>query len=481
MPLTSYTTFDGSNIGGIACDSITLVALEDIYTQTATEVAYLQATKIYFTEDTALHTEAQKNNAQGELFEQQIGFNIPKNRTEIRAWLTANHRRYFFLQYIDKNGFAIELPIMRLLARYSTGEQARSMNGFEFRLQGNTISPAREARTLFNPPIMSISPTSLAYGTVKTGTTKTAIFTVNNIGEQPLTISSLSLPTGYTTSALPAPIPAGGSHTFTITFAPTLGVTYAGTITVNSNAVSSENTVGVTGLGFVEVGFRLNGTSNFATAPFSAGNTFAHTQAFTYSYYIRTGATVSGTRILQERQDVNNSQTIALNAFGMTNGALAFFKGNAGSFQGIQTTTNVLVPNTLYKIDVVNTDGTAAGMKIYINNILQTTSIFVNNTVVGTPSTGQRFGSRAGELHFAGSIFYIRAYDKALTLAEIEEQDSLTIPATAVANLKAHYNIQELQGSATLEEIINNNDATLGGYTLSDLNNSRVDENNNII
>lgn len=144
--MTEYTTFDDGNLGGIACDSITLIALEDIFSESNTEVVCTEATQIYFTEDTAQHTEAQKTTVQGELFEQRITFSVPKNRAEIRDWLTSNHRKYFYVQYIDKNGYAIEVPITQLNSKYSTGRQGRDKNGFDFVLEGTTIKPAKEAR-----------------------------------------------------------------------------------------------------------------------------------------------------------------------------------------------------------------------------------------------------------------------------------------------------------------------------------------------
>lgn len=148
MALTKYTTFNDGNIGGIACDSIILVARQDIFAQDATSITYTKATQLYFTDDTAQHTEAQKTTAQGELFEHRINFVVPKNRTEIRDWLTANHRKYFYVQYIDKNGYAIELPITRLNAKYTTGRQSSNRNEFQFELEGTTIKPAKQARSL---------------------------------------------------------------------------------------------------------------------------------------------------------------------------------------------------------------------------------------------------------------------------------------------------------------------------------------------
>lgn len=145
--LNILTTFENSNLGGIQCDSLILIALEDIFSQSATELVYTKATQIYFTPETCQHNESQKSTAQGDIWEQEITFAVPKNRTEVRDWLTANHRKYLYAQYIDSNGFALEIPITRLNAKYTTGEQVRNRNEFNFKLEGNTLNPAKKAKT----------------------------------------------------------------------------------------------------------------------------------------------------------------------------------------------------------------------------------------------------------------------------------------------------------------------------------------------
>lgn len=147
MDTLSYDKKKG-NMGGIVRNSIVLISLDQIHSETKTQVVYYTATNFTVILETAQHTEVQKTTNQGEIFEHQLSFNIAKNRTEVRDWLTNNCQRYFYVQYIDHNGLAIEMPIMRLSANFSTGDQARNRNEFQFKLRGNTLQPAKTARTL---------------------------------------------------------------------------------------------------------------------------------------------------------------------------------------------------------------------------------------------------------------------------------------------------------------------------------------------
>jgi Peptidase family M23/Abnormal spindle-like microcephaly-assoc'd, ASPM-SPD-2-Hydin len=96
---------------------------------------------------------------------------------------------------------------------------------------------------------------NLAFGNVIIGNTPTKAMTITNNGNSNLTISSISLPNGYSSDYNSGVIQPGFNTTANIKFTPVNTVwVYNGIITVNSNATSGGNTIPVSGSG-------VNGTS----------------------------------------------------------------------------------------------------------------------------------------------------------------------------------------------------------------------------
>lgn len=108
--------------------------------------------------------------------------------------------------------------------------------------------------TKFNgSPAFSISPTSLAFGSVVEGNLSSQTLTVTNTGNANLVIASVTLSdtTNYgqvntCTTVLPA-----GTCTITVTFGPTSASTLNATLTIVANDVGSPHTVNLTGVGLL--------------------------------------------------------------------------------------------------------------------------------------------------------------------------------------------------------------------------------------
>jgi hypothetical protein len=99
---------------------------------------------------------------------------------------------------------------------------------------------------------LSISPSTFNFGSVVDGQTKSQTFTVTNTGTTWLTMAQIvTTGRGYSVSGLstPATIAAGASATFSVLFAPTTAGTFAGSVTITSNAPNSLNGVSLTGTG----------------------------------------------------------------------------------------------------------------------------------------------------------------------------------------------------------------------------------------
>ena len=109
-------------------------------------------------------------------------------------------------------------------------------------------------------PTSTVSLTgNLAFGNVTVGDTATSTLTITNTGAAPLTVTSVSYPTGYTGSFTSGTIAAGSSQNVTVTFAPTAAQSYSGTITVNGNQTNGSSTILVSGTGVAIASFTLSG------------------------------------------------------------------------------------------------------------------------------------------------------------------------------------------------------------------------------
>jgi hypothetical protein len=90
---------------------------------------------------------------------------------------------------------------------------------------------------------------SLAFGSVATGQSADRTLTIANLGNAVMTVSSLTGPSGYTSTWTSGTIAAGASHVATIRFSPTAPQTYSGTLTVNGDHTSGTNTIPISGTG----------------------------------------------------------------------------------------------------------------------------------------------------------------------------------------------------------------------------------------
>ena len=89
-----------------------------------------------------------------------------------------------------------------------------------------------------------VSPTSLVFEDTKVGQTSEMDWTITNIGGATLTVSSLTVPDGFSTdfaSWSPKTVEPTKSHTFKVYFKPKEVKTYSGKMVFKSNAVNAQN------------------------------------------------------------------------------------------------------------------------------------------------------------------------------------------------------------------------------------------------
>jgi hypothetical protein len=99
-------------------------------------------------------------------------------------------------------------------------------------------------------PIANLSATSLSFGVVPAGSKKNMALQLTNAGDQPLSIAAVGTSAEFSaTNNCGSSVAAGGSCTFTVTFAPTFGGSQTGNLTITDNAPGSPQTVSLTGTG----------------------------------------------------------------------------------------------------------------------------------------------------------------------------------------------------------------------------------------
>ncbi|MBL9146645.1 MAG: choice-of-anchor D domain-containing protein [Verrucomicrobiaceae bacterium] len=107
----------------------------------------------------------------------------------------------------------------------------------------------RNGSTATSPVLINGQATAISYGTPRVGTSGVSkSYLINNLGNGPLTISNVTVPTGYQIVSNPSSVAAGASATLTIKLkADTLG-TFSGPVTITTNdPVQSLFTFPVTG------------------------------------------------------------------------------------------------------------------------------------------------------------------------------------------------------------------------------------------
>lgn len=90
---------------------------------------------------------------------------------------------------------------------------------------------------------------NLAFGEVAVGMSAQRTLAIANIGNSPLTISSISYPSGFSGNWSSGTIAAGDSHNVTVTFTPIAATVYGGAVTVSSDKTSGGNTFAASGTG----------------------------------------------------------------------------------------------------------------------------------------------------------------------------------------------------------------------------------------
>ena len=116
----------------------------------------------------------------------------------------------------------------------------------------------------------------MAFGNIELGATREISLQIHSTGTQPLTVTGVSAPVGYSASWTSGVIPAGSSQAVSVRFSPIAEQTYAGTLTVSANHTDGTNALPVSGTGTMPPG---------AHAAFGAGTHVVGTDLVAGRYF----------------------------------------------------------------------------------------------------------------------------------------------------------------------------------------------------
>jgi hypothetical protein len=233
---------------------------------------------------------------------------------------------------------------------------------------------------------------NLTFGNVLIGTSAQMSMTISNAGSTTLNVSSITLPTGFTTTFTTATIPVAGTVTAFIKFSPAAAISYTGTATVNSSATSGTKSLPVSGSGIGQT-INVTGNLNFGSVSVSSNaqkvmtisntgttNLTIHSISYppgfsgsTSGGVLAPGAFTNVTVTFAPAIVTNYSGTVTVNsdALGGTNTIAASGTGTAGVgaaivLSGNLSFGNVQVNSNATSILVISNAGTAT---LHVTNV----------------------------------------------------------------------------------------------------------------
>jgi hypothetical protein len=140
-------------------------------------------------------------------------------------------------------------------------------------LTGAGISPVLQ---------LTVTPASLSFGSITTGTSTTQSVTVTNSGNGGVTLSQISesgagfSATGFT---VPLTLAAGQATSFNVTFDPASAGNLSGSVTVTSNAANSPQAIALTGTGTAAASYSVNLSWTPSSSSYSGFNIYRGAQS----------------------------------------------------------------------------------------------------------------------------------------------------------------------------------------------------------
>lgn len=254
------------------------------------------------------------------------------------------------------------------------------------------------------PGQLSPNPSSVAFGSIKIGSSQTANVTLSNAGGTDLTVNQATLSgAGFSTSnlSLPLTLHAGGTASLSVTFAPTGSGSFTGKVTF-ANSASSDVVLPLSGTG-VAPGQLAANPSSLAFGSVQVGNSSSQSETLTntggtsvtisQANVSGAGFSVSGLSVpvtLAANQSVTFNVNFAPTAVGAASGTLAIVSDAPGSPLNLGLSGTGLAAGSL----TANPSSASFGNVTVGNN--KTVSVAVTNTGGATVTVSGAAASGSG-------------------------------------------------------------------------------------
>lgn len=283
------------------------------------------------------------------------------------------------------------------------------------------------AQTSSTPGTLQCSPTSLSFGNVTVGQSKSLTATLTNTGNEKVTINSMSAGKGFTLSGLSMPykLYRGLSVSITVTFAPTTSGQVSQDASIVSDAANGTVILHLSGTGAAQKGsLTANPTSqSFGNVQVNSSKTLSQTLTNSSSSSITIStAAITGTGFTMTGLSV----PLTLTANHSVTFSVVFSPKTSGSASGsISITSNGSV--TKLTIPLTGT-GTAAGTLT-----VSPTSLSFGNVTVGTSK------SLTGTLTAAGSSVTVSSVSVSSSEFVVS---GLTFPFTLTSGQSSYFTVK---------------------------------------
>lgn len=247
---------------------------------------------------------------------------------------------------------------------------------------------------------MSLSPSSVSFGTVIVGQTNSQPITISNAGNAALTISSYTATgAGFSASGLTTPLTVqpGQSASFNVKFSPTAASASTGSIALNSTSPNFSAAVALTGTGAAATyslsvspstlsfgSVKLNASTSQTVSLKNTGNSNITISSVSATGTGFSDSGVNAGLVLSPSQSANLNVTFDPTSSGAVSGSVAIASNAANSPESIQVSGTGVTTHTVALAWSSSTSSGVVGYNVYRGTALGTYSKLNSSPLAGT-------------------------------------------------------------------------------------------------
>ncbi|HTU34385.1 MAG TPA: choice-of-anchor D domain-containing protein [Candidatus Acidoferrum sp.] len=250
---------------------------------------------------------------------------------------------------------------------------------------------------------ISLSPSSVSFGTVTTGQSNSQPVTISNSGNAALTVASYAVTgSGFSVTGLTTPLTVqpGKTASFNIAFGPTSAGNVTGSISLSSNAPNSPTALALTGtaaaatatlsvspssLAFGNIA--VDASSSQSVAMKNTGNTSVTIAAVSVTGAGFSDSGVNAGLILSPNQSATLDVVFAPTTAGTVSGSIKIASNAAGSPQSLALSGNGTTSHSVSLAWTASTSSDVVGYNVYRGTVSGTYSKITSSPVANTSYT----------------------------------------------------------------------------------------------